>query len=66
MTIAILAFYILRGDTNTTVIPCVNHTWYKIYTGAFFVMMVILLMVSALETGKTPCGTLTTALSDWD
>jgi hypothetical protein len=66
VTFGTLAFYILRGHATTTVIPCVGHIWYKIYTGAFFAMMVLLFTIAALETRKTPCGMLTTLSPAFD
>lgn len=59
-SIAIYAFYFLRGLSTTTVIPCITSTWYKIYTALLLSMMVVLIVIAGLETRKTPCGTYTT------
>jgi hypothetical protein len=66
VTSSTLAFYILFRHTNTTVIPCINRLWYKIYTAAFYAMMALLFIIAALETRKAPCGALTTSLPDFD
>ncbi|KAF8862231.1 hypothetical protein BDZ45DRAFT_686980 [Acephala macrosclerotiorum] len=49
-------YYFIRGRSATTVIPCISSTWYQIYTGILLVMMLILVIVAAIETRKTPCG----------
>jgi hypothetical protein len=66
VTACTLIFYILRSQTCTTVIPCVDYVWYKIYTTALFAMMVMVFIIAALETRKTPCGLLTTGPPAFD
>jgi hypothetical protein len=65
VTMSALAFYILRGS-STTIIPCSESLWYKIYTGVLFTGMLFVLITAAIETRKTPCGRFTTLSSDWD
>jgi hypothetical protein len=62
MTISSLTYswYFLRGWTGTTIIPCISTTWYKIYSVLLMVYLVLLLVLSGMETRKTPCGIYTT------
>jgi hypothetical protein len=57
----IFIFYILHGNpTTTTIIPCLTSTWYKSYTAVVFLGMLVLFILSAIETKKTWCGLWTT------
>ncbi|KAI1109200.1 hypothetical protein F5Y14DRAFT_458477 [Nemania sp. NC0429] len=49
-------YYFYKGRTTSTIIPCISTTWYKIYSVAVAVLAVVLLVLSAIETRKTPCG----------
>lgn len=60
VTSVVITAYIVKGDTTTTIIPCISSTWYKVYTYVLFILTLILLVVSALETQRTPCGQYTT------
>ncbi|EPE30281.1 hypothetical protein GLAREA_13004 [Glarea lozoyensis ATCC 20868] len=53
---AIFAFYNWRHNTSTTIIPCIQSLWYKIYTIVLFSLMLVLLVFAAIETHKEPCG----------
>ena len=59
-SIVIYSLYFLRGRSATTIIPCINSLWYKVYTFVLFVFIVIVLVVAAIETRKTSCGKYTT------
>ncbi|KAG6362300.1 hypothetical protein INS49_010530 [Diaporthe citri] len=52
----ILLYYFIRGANTTTIIPCASMLWYKIYTIVISVMMALVLILVALETARTPCG----------
>lgn len=52
----ILLYYFVRGANTTTIIPCASMLWYKIYTIIISSMMVLVLILVALETARTPCG----------
>ncbi|KAF2463048.1 uncharacterized protein BDR25DRAFT_338027 [Lindgomyces ingoldianus] len=52
------AFYFFRGRT-TTVLPCISHTWYKIYTLVIISLMVVLVIMASIETNRAPDGTYT-------
>lgn len=60
VTFIVMSAYILKGESTTTIIPCISSTWYKVYTYLLFMFTLILLIVSALETQRTPCGQYTT------
>lgn len=49
-----------RSSSSTTVIPCITALWFKIYTGVLGASMIALIIVSALETRQTPCGSYST------
>jgi hypothetical protein len=52
----ILLYYFVRGANTTTIIPCASMLWYKIYTIIISIMMVLVLVLVAFETARTPCG----------
>ncbi|KAI0205132.1 hypothetical protein F4808DRAFT_473215 [Astrocystis sublimbata] len=67
VSVAVHAFYFVQGRTTSTILPCANHLWYKIYTVVLFVSMTVMLVFSLWETSKTVCGTYTSvpvALAD--
>ncbi|RYC54006.1 hypothetical protein CHU98_g12202 [Xylaria longipes] len=49
-------YYFYSGRTTSTIIPCISATWYKIYSFVVAILAVVLLVLSAVETRKTPCG----------
>jgi hypothetical protein len=53
-------FYILTTKVNTTVIPCIQSTWYKVYSSGIFLLAIALIVISGLETRRTECGLYTT------
>jgi hypothetical protein len=50
------AFYFARGKTTTTIIPCISSWWYKIYTILLMTMILVMIVVSSLETARGPDG----------
>jgi hypothetical protein len=60
VTFVTTAAYTIRGESNTTVIPCINSTWYMFYTYLLFSCAFVLLILTALQTRKTSCGQYTT------
>ncbi|KAI0131866.1 hypothetical protein BJ170DRAFT_717672 [Xylariales sp. AK1849] len=58
MSFAIIGYYLLRGHTST-IIPCISHPLYKVYTIFLMIAMVALFVIAALETRKTACGKFT-------
>ena len=57
---AIYGYYAVRHGCRSTIIPCISAAWYKILTGLFWAAVLGLVVVSAIETRKTPCGKHTT------
>lgn len=60
VTLVVMVAYVLKGESTTTIIPCINSMWYKVYTCMVFILALLMLVISALETQKTPCGQYTT------
>jgi hypothetical protein len=60
VTFIVMSVYLLKGESTTTIIPCISSVWYRVYTYVLFMFTLILLIVSALETQRTPCGQYTT------
>ncbi|RYP58671.1 hypothetical protein DL770_010382 [Monosporascus sp. CRB-9-2] len=54
-TAIVCAYYFARGHT-TTVIPCISFLWYKAYTVVVIGLGIALIVISCMETRKTPCG----------
>ncbi|KAI9855085.1 MAG: hypothetical protein M1813_000569 [Trichoglossum hirsutum] len=57
--------YVLRGRTDTTVIPCIHSAWYKIFTMILMAGAFVLVMITALESRRLPDGTITTLPGFW-
>jgi len=60
VTFVTVAVYTAKGESNTTIIPCISSTWYRIYTYLLFLLALWLVIASALETRITACGENTT------
>ncbi|KAL7619876.1 hypothetical protein AAE478_010422 [Parahypoxylon ruwenzoriense] len=58
MSILLYGYYSVRATTST-IIPCISSAWYKIYTIFIMTLMIALIIISAVETRKTPCGKFT-------
>jgi hypothetical protein len=69
----IYAYYFARGQTPTTVLPCLSATWYWLYMLAIMGLMLTLIVVASIETNKpvdgytsgNPDHELGCALSGW-
>jgi hypothetical protein len=64
-TFAIVSTFILWGKGNTTIIPCIQSTWYQAYTYTLFSLALFFILISAFETRRTKCGLYTTDPIDW-
>jgi hypothetical protein len=64
--IVILIYYFWTGQTRNTVLPCVCSMWYKVYTAVLGVLMLVMLIISGLETRRSPCGIYTTMRPQYD
>ncbi|KAI0855703.1 hypothetical protein F4860DRAFT_519603 [Xylaria cubensis] len=60
MTAVIIPFYLVRGN-RSTIIPCIDTLWYKIYSIALMAFAVTIFAIASLETRKGPCGSYTSA-----
>lgn len=49
-------FYFIRGKTTTTIIPCISSLWYKVYTILLMASILVLIIISAIETQRGPDG----------
>ncbi|KAF2013487.1 hypothetical protein BU24DRAFT_424499 [Aaosphaeria arxii CBS 175.79] len=56
ISVVLYAIYFIRGRTTSTLIPCISSLWYKIYTAVLFGLMVVLIVIASVETGKLPNG----------
>jgi hypothetical protein len=58
-TCLLYAMYFLQGKTTSTVFPGISTTWYKVYTLSILFSMLVLIIVAALETQRSPDGNYT-------
>jgi hypothetical protein len=75
VSLVLYTFYFLRGQTTTTILPCISSTWYKLYTMLLMGLMMALIVVASIETNKSPTGMYTSVelptkmacadLNDW-
>jgi hypothetical protein len=52
--------FVLQRDHASTIIPCVQSLWYKLYTGLIMLTALAAVVVASLETVQLPDGTFTT------
>jgi hypothetical protein len=53
VSFALYAYYFARGQTTTTVLPCLSRTWYKLYTLVIMGLMLALVVIASIETNKS-------------
>jgi magnesium-transporting ATPase (P-type) len=61
VTIFTSLLYVLRGRSDTTIIPCIQSTWYKAYTLLLLAMATTTFILACFETVKRDNGPYTTA-----
>ena len=61
VSLVLYAFYFIRGQTTTTILPCISSTWYRIYTLLLVGLVVVLIIIASIETNKSPTGLYTSA-----
>ncbi len=49
-------FYIVKGKSTTTIIPCAGDTWYKFFTCVVILLAFACIILSSLETRMAECG----------
>jgi hypothetical protein len=54
-----------QKQDDTTVIPWIDTQTYKVYTSSLFLLSVVYVVVTALETRRTACGLYTTIHAEW-
>ena len=62
----VFLFYFARGNSMSTIIPCVDSAWYITYTVLLIAMALTMLLVSGLEMRKAWCGSFTTYRPKFD
>jgi hypothetical protein len=55
-TIIICGFYFVRGQTTSTILPCVSHLLYKVCSVLLVLFMTTTFILSAVETNRKTCG----------
>ncbi len=58
--LAIYSFHLVRGEADSTVLPSINSLWFTVYTIAWYLMAVYVIVVNGMETRRTYCGIYTT------
>jgi hypothetical protein len=52
VSLFLYAFYFFRGQTTTTLLPCLSSVWYRLYTVLVMGSMLALVIVASIETNK--------------
>jgi hypothetical protein len=60
VTISTSLLYVLRGRSDTTIIPCIQSTWYKVYTLLLLVMATTTFILACFETKNRDNGVYST------
>lgn len=61
VSLILYTFYFIRGQTTTTILPCISSTWYRMYTLLLMGLMVVLIFIASIEMNKSPTGLYTSA-----
>lgn len=64
--LCIYVYYAFWLGSTSTIIPCIVSPWYKAFTIFYYMSMGAAVVVSAIETRRTSCGTYTTDTSQFD
>jgi hypothetical protein len=48
--LGIHSFYVLHGRSCTTIIPCIQSWWYKVYTYLMIILAIVGIVISCVET----------------
>jgi len=59
-TLCIMIWSMYHEQDTCVVLPVVNSAWYKVYTLSVYAGLLVLLLLSCLETRRTFCGVYTT------
>jgi hypothetical protein len=53
-------YYFVTQQGNTTLIPCINSTWYTIFTVLWYAWALVCIIFACIEMRRTTCGVYTT------
>ena len=53
-------YYFIRQQGDTTLIPCINSTWYTVFTILWYAWALVCIIFNSLEMRRTSCGVYTT------
>ncbi|KAF2112172.1 hypothetical protein BDV96DRAFT_581281 [Lophiotrema nucula] len=56
ISIVLYTIYFFRGQTTTTLLPCISKIWYRVYTLLIMGFMFVLIIIASVETNKGPDG----------
>ncbi|KAH7385943.1 hypothetical protein BKA66DRAFT_440598 [Pyrenochaeta sp. MPI-SDFR-AT-0127] len=56
ISVILYTFYCFRGQTTSTIIPCISSIWYRVYTLLVMCVMFVLIIIASIETNRTPLG----------
>ena len=60
VTLVIFVVYGVRGEADTTIIPCVASRWYLAYTLIWYAGAVAVIVLNSVQLRRTKCGLYTT------
>lgn len=60
VTLITNVFYMFRDETGSTVIPCIQSLWYKLYTTILFLLATTVFIFACIETRHGAPGKYTT------
>ena len=64
--LVVYGYYTARVGCRSTVIPCIGKPWYKVIMCVGYTTMLCIVVISALETRRAPCGVYTTTGKEVD
>lgn len=56
VTLVTLTFFFVNGSITTTIIPCIDSVWYRLYTVLLGATTVALIIIASIETNRMPTG----------
>ena len=65
VSVILFGFYFLSGQSTSSIIPCCNSIWYKMYTAVLMALTLVLVILASLETHRSTCGVYTTYPLNW-
>jgi hypothetical protein len=56
VSLVLYTFYFVRGQTTTTILPCISSMWYRLYILLLMGLMMTLMVIASIETNRSPTG----------